>query len=465
MSGAVPRFAGGSHTARTLALQVLLDCSQKEGFIQEHLDRRLATHPLSSPERRFATQLCYGVLRRRGTLDALLIPFLKRQPDRVEPWLWEILRLGACQLVLLSQVPAHAALYETVELATRFQRARAKGFINGVLRALAQIVTEERADNPAGDAVPMEGGWHRKLHRQVFSAPDTHPVDYLAQAFALPRWLVGRWLPRYGWEECLRLGVWFMSPAPLWLRCNPLRTTREAFLDALRQANIAAEPGEHPQSVRLIEFMTIRDLPGYAEGWFTVQDASAMCVASALAPAPGNSVLDVCAAPGGKTSHLGELMNNQGRVLACDVDDGRLQTVSDLCRRLGIDIVQTHRLHPDKNEEPPTGPFDAILVDVPCSNTGVLGRRPEIRWRMRPKDLAALVPVQTNLLHQACERVRPGGTIVYSTCSIEPEENRQVVDKVLARFSLVLEAEQNRVPGRPADGGYWARLRRQSFEQ
>src|SRR5262249_9402557 len=205
----------------------------------------------------------------------------------------------------------------------------------------------------------------------------------------------------------------------------------------------------------------VRELPGYEQGWFAVQDESAMRVAQALAPAPGNSVLDLCAAPGSKATHLAELMGNQGRILACDVDDRRLRTLSDLCGRLGVTIVETRCLHPERNEDPPPGPFDAVLVDVPCSNTGVLGRRPEVRWRLRPEDLRHLVPLQTKLLLHAAERVRPGGTVVYSTCSIEPEENRQVVQVVQEALQwLELEAEEEQVPGQPADGGYWARLRR-----
>jgi 16S rRNA (cytosine967-C5)-methyltransferase len=154
-------------------------------------------------------------------------------------------------------------------------------------------------------------------------------------------------------------------------------------------------------------------------------------------------------------------MENQGSITACDVDDGRLTTLTALCDRLGVTIVRPCRLHPERNEEPPPGPFDAILVDVPCSNTGVMGRRPEVRWRLRPGDFRSLVPLQTKLLIQAAERVRPGGAIVYSTCSIEPEENGQVVRGVLTAFrGLSLEAEAEQVPGRPADGGYWARLRR-----
>ncbi len=455
-----PRFTGPAHTARSLALQVLLESRRGEGYVQELLDHELSRTPLSAADRRLATLLIYGVLRRRGTLDALLRPLIARPLFRVEPWLWEMLRLGAFQLALTTHIPPHAAIHETVELAQRFHRSRAKGFVNGILRALERLLTDERLPNPAADALPLEEGQYRRLAKPVLPDPATDRVEYLAAGFSQPAWLAARWLTRYSWEECLRLGFWFAGAAPLWLRCNRLRTDRTAFLAALDQAGIQARPGNYPQAVRLDESAPIRELPGYAEGWFAVQDESAMRVAAALDPQPGSTVLDLCAAPGSKTTHLAELMANQGRIVACDVDERRLRTLAELCRRLGVDIVEPWLLHPKRNEELPPGPFDAVLVDVPCSNTGVLGRRPEVRWRLRPDDFRHLVPLQTKLLLQAAERVRPGGVIVYSTCSIEPEENGQVVRAVLQALPwLVLEAEAEQVPGRPADGGYWARLR------
>jgi 16S rRNA (cytosine967-C5)-methyltransferase len=461
MTSRVPQFAGSRHSARSLALQVLLDLEHGDGYIQEVLDRHLSQAVLGPADRRLATQLAYGILRRRTTLDALLAPLVTRQRHEVEPWLWEMLRLGAFQIALLTQIPPHAALYETVELARVFQRPRAKGFLNAVLRALQHLVTEERTNAPGSDALPLESREYRRLSRPVLPDPATHPVEYLAAGFALPRWLVRRWLDRGGWEEGLRLGFWFAAPPAIWLRCNPLRTDRTAMLAALAKTGVSAEPGEHPQAVRLTEPAVIRDLPGYAEGWFTVQDEAAMRVASALAPEPGSRVLDLCAAPGGKTTHLAELMHNQGQVIACDVDDRRLQTVVELARRLGLDCIETRRLHPEHGEAPPAGPFDAILVDVPCSNTGVLGRRPEVRWRLRLEDILHLVEVQKRLLHQAVRRLKPGGRLVYSTCSIEPEENRQLVDFIVQSLpSQAREAESELAPGRPADGGYWALLRK-----
>jgi 16S rRNA (cytosine967-C5)-methyltransferase len=223
-----------------------------------------------------------------------------------------------------------------------------------------------------------------------------------------------------------------------------------------------AEAGEHPQAIRLRDHAAIRELPGYGEGLWSVQDESAMRVATALMPREGSTILDLCAAPGGKTTHLAELMRDTGSIIACDIDEGRLATVRELAGRLGLSSIQTLLINPAHPETIPAGPFDAALVDVPCSNTGVLGRRPEVRWRLRPEDIGELARLQRRLLNAAIDRVKPGGTIVYSTCSIEAEENGDLVRMVMRdRKGLQLEAEERAIPGEPADGGYWARMRKE----
>ncbi|GIW81246.1 MAG: ribosomal RNA small subunit methyltransferase B [Gemmatales bacterium] len=450
------RFIAAIRDARGAALHVLLESRNRRRFAHEILDHLFRQGNLPATEHALATQLVNGVLRRRATLDALLKPFLHRPLHQIESWLLEVLRLGAFQLVLMSGIPPYAALHETVKLCETIRKPRGKRFVNAVLRSLSRSMTATDTIEPAADAVPLEAGRFRVLSAPVFADPKKEPVQYLAAAFSLPRWLVERWFARYGWDECLRLGFWFAVPGPLWLRCNVLRTDRETCLAALAEAGIDAEPGTHPQSIRLRGFHAIADLPHFKDGWFTVQDHSAMEVASVLAPSPGMRVLDLCAAPGGKTTHLAEWMRNQGEIIACDIHAGRLENLRETCRRLGISIVSPLLL----KEEPPEGPFDAALVDVPCSNTGVLGRRPEVRWRLKPGDFQRLIPLQTKLLIQAVERVRTGGTVVYSTCSMEPEENGGVVRAVLSAMPrLSLEAEKEQMAGQPGDGGYWARLR------
>lgn len=442
--------------ARLVAVDALHLARERKQYASEVIDE-LASE-LSPQDRRLAMQLVLGVVRRKTTLDALLKPFIQLPFHAVQPRVWDLLHLGSFQLALLSNIPKHAAVHESVELAGHVGSPQAKGFVNGVLRRVSELVTDESCELPDADAVPVEERF-RRLTRPILPDPRDDEAAYLAAAFSWPHWLADRWLDRHGWDECLRLGFWFNRPPPLWLRVNKLKADRESYHLRLAAATIDAEPGEHPQSLKLLDSASIRALPGYSEGEFAVQDVSAQAVVAALNPSPGMRVLDLCAAPGGKTTHLAELMRNRGSIVACDIERKRLETVESLARRLGSSIIETVQLK--DNDEPPSGPFDAALVDVPCSNTGVLGRRPEVRWRLQPREFEHLIRLQTRLLFQAIERVRPGGAIVYSTCSIEPDENRGVVSAVRrAMPGLVLEADHVAIPGRPGDGGYWARFRK-----
>src|SRR5262249_11250717 len=277
--------------------------------------------------------------------------------------------------------------------------------------------------------------------------PAVASLEYVAQACALPLWLVRRWGERASFAELLRRGLWFARPASLWLRVNPLRTTREDLLALLATQGVQARPGPHPQAVRLEEHAAVRDLPGYGDGLFTVQDESAMRVASAVAPRPGWQVLDLCAAPGGKTTHLAELMRDEGRVAACDLDGERLVRVTEQAKRLGLGIIETHPLDGRSSATFGGETFDAVLVDVPCSNTGLLTRGPEARWRLRPENLRSLTELQRPLLQQAARLVKPAGVLVYSTCSLEPEENQEMARWILREQpGLVLEAEEEQTP-------------------
>jgi len=239
---------------------------------------------------------------------------------------------------------------------------------------------------------------------------------------------------------------------------NSLRADRDTVLHALIDAGCKASAGTLIGSIQLEQSPRLETLPGYADGLWSVQDEAAMSASLLLAPQPGESILDFCAAPGGKTTHLAELSCDRATIVACDVANGRLQRVRENAARLQLTSIQP-MVVPKDGRDLPAGPFDAVLVDVPCSNTGVLNRRPEARWRFDQIGLEELVVLQTRLLLQACELVRPGGRVVYSTCSMEPEENRGVVDTVLmAMKDFRLDREIQHHPGRPADGAYQALL-------
>jgi 16S rRNA (cytosine967-C5)-methyltransferase len=473
------RGAGRDVDARRLAHQALTAHEQRPVYVSQVLDDLFAEWRPAGPVRALATEMACGIVRRQRTLDAVLSLHATRPREELEPELWTLLRLGAYQLLLMRTAP-HAAIHETVQLAKRMNRVRWVAFANGVLRGVQRDLTDEYVGEPGADALPVgvssasapDGSTgdvgeatairFRRLRRPVFPSPDADWAPSVAAAFSYPDWLVQRWRERLGEPETLRLCAWFNTPGRTALRVNLLKTDRNKALDVLRTAGVAASPGGLPEAIRLDGTIRVENVPGFAEGWFSVQDESALAAAALLDPQPGERVLDLCAAPGGKTTHLAERMQNCGSVLACDVNPDRLRLVDDSARRLGLTIIETRAVQADLSDLPP-GPFDRVLVDVPCSNTGVLGKRPEVRWRISPEGIAELAALQRHLLCAAAERLAPGGRLVYSTCSIEPEENEAVVRALLeARPDLQPGAEQRHQPGLPADGGYQALLVRPS---
>lgn len=449
-------MAHDSVDARRLALEVLLAVREKNAFVRTILDHLIRRHRVKIPDRRLATEISYGVLRRRLTLDVILDHLVQRGRERVEPWLWETLRLGAYQILFLTEVPVYAAIHATVELAGSYGKPRAKPFVNGILRSVARLKTDRVREDPDARALPLRSGTYLELAEPLFPDPMQNAACYYADAFSLPPWLAERWVRRWVWQECLRIGFYFIETPLLCLRINRLRTRRDEMLARLSAAGIPAEPLAHPQGIRLLRHVRIPSLPGFDEGWFTVQDASAMEAASLLAPTPGSRVLDLCAAPGGKATHLAELMDNRGEIIACDINAKRLEMMMRSCGRLGITCIRPHVIDRDDPASLPDGPFDYALVDAPCSNTGVIGKRPEVRWRIKPRDLEELSQMQRRLLTEAIRRTRSGGRVVYSTCSIEPEENEQVVTIVTRESGLTVRLERQGIPGKPGDGGYLA---------
>jgi len=449
-----------SGSAREVAARALVDYERSSVFISRALEEHLSTGQVSDADRRLATELALGVVRRKATLDAVIRPNVNRPQDNVEQELWTLMRLGTYQLVFMNSIPTRAAVHETVELAAAFGQPRWKGFLNAILRSVSRTLLDECVDEPAADAIPIAQGNFRRCASAICPDAASDECGYFAAAFSFPEWLSARWADRFDFAELCRMGFWYDRPAPVHLRTNRLKTTRAVFIAALAEAGTSATEGDCQESVRLEGTARVDRLPGFAEGWFSVQDESAMYAATLLAPQPGQCVLDLCAAPGSKTTHLAELMQNQGRIVATDVQQDKLDKIGQNATRLELEIIEPCLIDRDGTDIPP-GLFDAILVDAPCSNTGVIGKRPDVRWRLQPKDVAELVTLQRRLLTAAAERLAPGGRLVYSTCSIEPEENAQNVRWLLAdQPGLELLTEREHVPGSPADGGYQALFRK-----
>ena len=468
--------------ARGVTFEALGTFENRRAFVSDALEQLFYERGVLPSDKGLATELSYGIARRLTTIDAILNVVCDRPQAMVQDGLWRLLRIGVYQLAWLQSIPAHAAIHETVELAHRLGQSGWAGFLNAILRRLqrdvlptdqagwsSQRTLAELVENPDPCWLPIRSSSSSgmsslnsqpllieglELRQPVFPDPSRFRAAHWAAAFSYPEWMIDDWCQQLGEVAAIDRANWFNSTGRMCLRVNLWKTTREAVLASLEQVGIEAAPGQLPESILLGRPVPVAELPGFFEGAISIQDESAMTAAALLAPQPGWRVLDLCAAPGGKTAHMAEQMRNAGEIIACDATPERLPLIEQNCDRLGINIIRTQAVSME-GAHTPDGPFDAVLVDVPCSNTGVLGKRPEVRWRFVPGELRELVPTQIRLLRSALDRVRAGGRVVYSTCSCDPRENEEVVREVLAHFpDCELREERRHVPGHPVDGGY-----------
>lgn len=399
--------------SRALALEALLRIEQGAyaNLVLQELERRLAALP--DRDRAFVTELVNGTVRWRILLDHQLSALCSRPLAELDPVALELLRLGAYQLRFM-RVPAHAAVDTTVELAKLESHRGVANLVNGVLRRLSREVP------PPGEGV---------LH-------GVDPVAHLAVANALPAWIVRLWWEERGEAEAEALCQAANRPLPITLRVNLTRTTREALLAAFGEAGVEAAPGILPEGIRLPSGTPLSRLPGFAQGLWYVQGEAAMAAARVLDPRPGETILDVGAAPGGKSTHLAELMGSRGSVIAIDRQERRLALVDDNARRLGLGIVRTVPMDFAEGWNGP--PADRILLDAPCSGLGVLARKSDLRHHQAPSEVPKLIAQQAALLDAAVAALAPGGVLLYATCTIHRAENEDQMAPFLARHPEVV---------------------------
>jgi 16S rRNA (cytosine967-C5)-methyltransferase len=454
---------------RQIAVRVLGQRRVNGLFVEDLLEVALAGAQLSSADRRLCQEIVYGVVRWQATLDWLILR--KTNGREQKPALQNLLRLGLYQIFWLDRIPDHAAVHETVELARQNGFGPQAGFVNAVLRGYLREAAETK----------------KLLADLKISQP--------AIGWSQPEWLVARWQKRWGVESTAQLLEWNNTPPKTFARVNTLKLGGAGvpasrlvgslappknvgdILDRWRDENIEydfvrREQLEENLVFELKSHPPLNSLASFRDGWFYIQDPSTLLAGCKLGAQPGETILDLCAAPGGKTTFIAQLMQNQGRIVACDISEERLKLVQENCTRLGVTCVEAVESHPaspagvQASDCPPKTlkrelqHFDRALVDAPCSNTGVMRRRVDLRWRISPEEISRLQQTQLDLLKLAATKLKPGGVLVYSTCSLEPEENSEVVKEFLREHTgFKLESERELLPfADNVDGAYVARI-------
>ncbi len=400
--------------SRQLAFDALQEIEQNQAYTDIALDRVLRHQKISPRDRNLVTQLVYGVVRHKRSLNALIDNLGKRKAEQQPPKLRIILYLGLYQLGYLNQIPDSAAVNTSVELAKTNGFKKLSGVVNGVLRNYLRQTSEK------GDSF------------DELIKPPSNPSQRLGIIHSFPDWIVETWLQQLSLEETEQLLIWFNQTPSIDLRVNILRTSLAEVESAFQAAGVATTSIPYlPQALRIKGGSgAINQLPGYREGWWTVQDSSAQLVTHLLDPQPGETIIDACAAPGGKTTHIAELIGDRGTIWACDRSKQRLRKVKANAARLQLKSIQI-QAGDSRDLSGMLSQCDRILLDAPCSGLGTLHKRPDIRWRQTPEKITELVLLQQELLSNAATLVKPQGILVYATCTINPQENEKVVQLFL----------------------------------
>lgn len=395
--------------SRRIALNILVDIEENEAFSNITINKFLKKNEVSSLDRRFISQLVYGVLENKQYLDYIIKGFSKTKINKIQTEILIILRLGIYQIAFLEKVPNSAAVNESVKLAKKIN-FRLSGFVNGILRSFLRGQDDIKLPNY-----------------------NDKPIQYLSIKYSHPEWLVNKWVNDYGIDFTKELLEANNKVANLTIRTNTLKINRDALISELAKEGVQCSKGDIvPESI-VIKSMKdgLENIRAFNNGLFQVQDESSMLVSHVLNPSEGHFIVDVCSAPGGKSTHIAQLMNNKGKILSRDIHGHKLDLIKENCKRLGISIVETERFDGLKLDKRLINSADRVLVDAPCSGFGIIRRKPEIRYFKQPKDILELSKIQLKMLKTSSNYVKKGGVLVYSTCTIQDEENKNVIKEFL----------------------------------
>jgi 16S rRNA (cytosine967-C5)-methyltransferase len=397
---------------RETILTILVKIDSKQGFINILLNKLLDKNKISTRDAAFINEITYGVVRNRNKLDWALSQFSTKPLSETPVLIRNILRMGVYQLLFLDKVPDYAVCNESVQLAKKYGNHGIAKFVNGVLRNILRNREDIR--------------WPDKEKEMAL---------HISTIYSHPLSIIERWLKRFGFADTVKICQANNKIPPLVIRTNTLKLSRSDLKGILEKKNILVKEGLFTEEALYVKGISnITKFPAYREGLFQIQDEASILVSHLLDPSPGESVIDVCSAPGGKTTHLAQLMANKGSLLAMDSNELRLLTVKSNCRRLGIDIVKTQQNNGAILAEKYLKTADKLLIDVPCTGLGVLRRKPDLRWQYYDsKRFEKLSELQGKILDTASNYLKIDGRLVYSTCSTEPEENEEAVSRFLEK--------------------------------
>ncbi|MBR1398465.1 MAG: 16S rRNA (cytosine(967)-C(5))-methyltransferase RsmB [Selenomonadaceae bacterium] len=423
--------------ARAAAIQVVFEVNERDAYSNIALANILRNKKLSDIDRRFCTELVYGTVKAGQSIDWIIEKYVTRSLKQIDPKILAILRVGMYQIFFLDRVPNSAVVNESVEIAKKISVGASK-FVNAVLRSAV-----------------------REPNKAKFPSNDS--AESIALSMYHPLWLVKRWIEQFGINETKNICAADNEQPPLTLRVNLLKTTKDEVLKVLEERGVKAESSKHAaEAVVCRNLGALDDFDLLKKGFCQVQDESSMIATHMLAPQPGEFIIDCCAAPGGKATHIAEMMNNTGRVVAIDIYDHKIKQIKDNATRLGIKIIEPLLLDATTVGDKFNGVADRVLVDAPCSGLGVLRRKADLRWKKKPDELAALPKLQLKILKSAAKSVKVGGVLLYSTCTLEKAENIFVVNKFLqSNKQFELESDKMLLPHVDhTDGFFIAKMKR-----
>jgi 16S rRNA (cytosine967-C5)-methyltransferase len=395
--------------SREIALKVLTDIREKGAYSNYSINKYLK-EKISLKDENLVREIVYGVIENLTYIDYIISKLSAKKMEKIHPKILDILRMGVYQIAFTDKIPDRAAVNESVNLAKKYVHSGAAGFVNGILRNFSRK-KDEVMKIDCGDR-----------------------LEFLSIKYSHPKWMIERWIKAYGEDFAEKLLEANNSKPKLNLRVNNLKTDKDTLKRVLTNYGYEVYDTKYARDGIVVENpVRITDIDEFKQGHFTIQDESSMLVAQIANPKEDSIILDLCSAPGGKATHLAQIMNNKGRIICCDIYKHKLELIKENANRLGINIIETKLQDAQVLDENMVGIFDICIVDVPCSGLGIIRRRPEIKWNRKEEDIDDLVEIQKNILNNASKYVKPGGLIIYSTCTIEDSENLSRVNEFLSK--------------------------------